>query len=396
MKKINMLIIAFILYFSGILIADAGSFSLIPSSNSVTIGSSYTVKVRYSGETLGSAKFNVQFNDVDCTGSSGYSTVISRCTGSACEVTLGYNANGYTSGSTLYTLSCKSNNAGTSRFSVALYNGDAWDVEGLNEISVSSASTSVSVSAATTTTTTKVTTTTTTSRQVITTKPSSKTTTKKTTIQSTTKPVATTVPKNDEQKTTEVNNQEVTTTTTTTTTQESALVVPDDLKLNKLKIVGYKFDFKPNQTNYKIKVAKDVDELYVIAEPIDPNTKVTNLGIINIKDKDYFIIKVYNELTFHSIEYKIVIDRKVDVVNSINNTVVLLAIFVIIAISAVLLSIFKKSKAKLEKVDNVVIDPIKSSVLNSNKFIDDDFIDKDENYQTTELTTIKNIKNKDE
>ncbi len=85
--------------------------------------------------------------------------------------------------------------------------------------------------------------------------------------------------------------------------------IPDDLKLKELKIVGYDIDFRPNLVAYTINVGENVDELYVIAEPIDEKTKIDGTGVVDIKNKNFIQIKVYNEFARNEINYKINIRR---------------------------------------------------------------------------------------
>ena len=98
-----------------------------------------------------------------------------------------------------------------------------------------------------------------------------------------------------------VTEKPTTTTTTTepTTTTEATTIAPSDISINNIKIVGYSLDFDKNKIEYTINVDKDTNELYVIVE--GDNLEVEGDGLIDIKDKDSFDIKVKqggSELTY--------------------------------------------------------------------------------------------------
>ena len=88
-------------------------------------------------------------------------------------------------------------------------------------------------------------------------------------------------------------------TTEPTTTTEATTIAPSDISINNIKIVGYNLEFDKNKNEYTINVDKDTNELYVIVE--GDNLDVEGNGLIDIKDKDSFDIKVKqggSELTY--------------------------------------------------------------------------------------------------
>lgn len=321
MKIKNMILISFFLLFAGSVRVDATSL-VISAPSSANVGSNFNVTVKHSGETIGSLQMSIAITNAECSVQSTCNGGVANCNGGSCLMSFNL-ANGLKAGNNIVTLSCHSN-GGTAKFNASIANKDAWDVEGMKQLSVGSASKSVVING-TTSTTKKTTTKTTISKRSTTGRTTTKkptttksTTTKKTTSKktstakitssSTTKiidriPDTTTTP---EEITDNIFEEETTTESTNTTT---TVYVPDDLKLKELKIVGYNINFKPNLVSYTIDVDENVDELYIIAEPADKETEIDSIGLVDIKGKDFIQIRVHNENAHHEMNYKINIRR---------------------------------------------------------------------------------------
>ncbi|MDE5630006.1 MAG: hypothetical protein K2I70_00250, partial [Bacilli bacterium] len=321
MKIKRWLIISIIMLMGMYTKVDAANSFVISAPSSANVNTNFNVSVKHSGETLGSLQMQIGITNAECSVQSTCSGGVANCNGGSCLVSFNL-ANGLKAGNNIITLSCHST-GGVAKFNASVANRDAWDVEGMKQLSVSSASKSVTINGSTATTK-KVTTQSTISKRPTTGRTTSSTT-KKTT--STTKKTTTsTIKKNTTtSKISETNTTRTTTenlpitsdiygttssvvesTTESTTTESTTTVyVPDDLKLRELKIVGYNINFKPNLSSYTIDVDENVNELYIIAAPIDDQTEIENLGLVDITGKDYIQIRVFNEHAHHEINYKI-------------------------------------------------------------------------------------------
>lgn len=337
-RKILLIICCLLMFISPTKIyAATGSLS-VKASSSVTVNKAYDVTVSYSGTTLGSLSMKITVSNATCSISSTASGGTSNTTSSGFEISY-FSTSGYKSGTTLAKLSCKSTKTGTAKITASPVSGDAYDIEGIEEITVSSGSKSITVAQVTTTT--------------------KKTTTKKTTTSK--KPTSTQV------KTTTTNPVEgitnptisMTTTTTTSTTTptttepitENMADVKDNYKLSSLKIVGFDIEFDKNQTGYEIEVPESIEEVYIIAEAVDLTKKIANTGIVNIKDKDEIIVRVYDEETNTGVSYKILLTP----LKNINAYTYFLPIINGILILIIIALLFKNknknnSKPKLDKL----------------------------------------------
>lgn len=300
---------------------DAANF-VISAPSSADVNTNFTVSVSHSGDTIGSLQMQIAITNAECSVQSTCSGGVANCTGGSCLTSFNL-ANGLKAGNNIITLSCRST-GGTAKFVASVANKDAWDVEGMKQLTVNSASKSVTIKG-TTATTKKVTT-----QSTISKRPTTARTTKSTTKSTTTKKTTTST----STKTTNKNSSTSTTTTTmkSTTTQDiweqptsdittsssemttteeitTTSYVPDDLKLRELKIVGYNINFKPNLSSYTIDIDENVNELYIIASPADEETEIETVGLVNIEGKDFIQIRVYNENANHEINYKINIRR---------------------------------------------------------------------------------------
>lgn len=386
MKNIKLIIFTMFCFLIATPKVFANNFS-ITTSGTWNYGKNYDVTIKYSGEKLGSVRLNASMTNANCSVKSVHPSGTRKCTGSSCDVAY-TDPNGIASGSTLLVLTCQPNQTATKVIlSARLENGDAWDLDGLNQINISPASKTITVTGTTSTTTTTKKPTTTTTRR-----PTTKTTTtKKVTTTTTTKKVTTGPTRPIDDKTTTTTRPtttlpwitdpttSTTSTTTTTTTTEVPIIVPEDMKLSSLQIVGYNIKFKPNCTSYDITVDPSVSELYVIAKPIDSLTKVTNTGIIDITNKDRITIRVYNELSHNHIEYTIRINNEeVDestleiLVN--NSKLFLLFSALLFVIIIMVIGALRKPKVKLEKVDNATI-AIENETVNVESATDKDFME---------------------
>lgn len=413
MKKISYLIVFNLMFilFSGN--ASAASINISAPGN-VTSGTSYTVSYVYSGDVLGSIDFDATYVNASCSLASKAGSGSCNSTGSDTHCSL-FSEAGFASGTTLLKLNCTS----TVNATFKVNDIDAYDITGRDSVSVSRGSSqSVTVSAPTTTTTTTQAPTTTTTRAVVTTKayvPQPTTTVKQTTAKQTTTAKSTTVKVNDATTTvapTEAVTEVVTDPTTevvespkveeTTTTKKNE--ISDDVKLSSLKIVGYDIDFKPNQTNYSITVARNIDEVYVIAKPVVDTSKIDNVEIVNIKDKNNFVIKVTNEKGNSTLEYVITVNREEEVKDSISfDDLLLILIIVVFAciIEYILINFISKKKdyKKLEKITNVNVETVYSTpvadLVNEDMLEINDNPDEDLNLSVVSNEDINNISNKD-
>lgn len=318
MKIKNIILISFLLLFIGSGRADATSL-VIEAPSSANVSSNFNVTVKHSGETIGSMQMAISITNAECSVQSTCSGGVANCNGGSCLMSFNL-VNGLKAGSNIITLSCHSN-GGTAKFNASISNKDAWDVDGMKQLSVGSATKSVVING-TTSTTKKTTTKTTISKRSTT---GRSTSTKSTTTKTTTKKISTN--KATSSNTTKITNKttastqlpittdEITSevseepTTFESTTPSTTVYVPDDLKLKELKIVGYNINFKPNLVSYTIDVDESVDELYIIAEPADGETEIDSIGLVNITNKDFIQIRVHNENAHHEINYKINIRR---------------------------------------------------------------------------------------
>ena len=299
---------------------DAASF-VISAPSSADVNTNYTVSVKHSGDTIGSLQMQIAITNAECSVQSTCSGGVANCNGGSCLTSFNL-ANGLTAGNNIITLSCRST-GGTAKFVASVANKDAWDVEGMKQLTINSASKSVTIKG-TTATTKKVITQSTISKRPTTAR-TTKSTTKSTTTKKTTSTSSKTTKKSSSTSTSTTTRSTMTqniwtqptsdsTTTSsseTTTTEEitTTVYVPDDLKLRELKIVGYNIHFKPNLSSYTIDIDENVDELYIIASPADEQTEIETVGLVNIAGKDSIQIRVYNENAHHEINYKINIRR---------------------------------------------------------------------------------------
>lgn len=315
MKKYKLIIFSLFLALGMVGQVSAASLA-ITAPSSANVSTDFSVVIKHTGDTLGSLQMQVAITNAECSVASTCSGGVANCNGGSCLMSFNLTS-GLAAGNNIMTLTCSST-GGTAKFVASIVNNDAWDVEGLKQISVSSASKSVTING--TTTTSNKTTTQTTVTKRSTTAASTKTTTTTTTTKKTTTTTKKTTTVKEGTTTTVAASQEITqvldddeeelTTDTTTTTTTTTVYVPDDLKLSELKIVGYNINFKPNLVSYTIDVEESVNELYLIATPVDSETQIEGVGLIDITDKDYIQIRVYNDNAKHEINYKIYIRRQ--------------------------------------------------------------------------------------
>lgn len=307
---------------------DAANSFVISAPSSANVNTNFTVSVKHSGETIGSLQMQIAITNAECSVASTCSGGVANCKGGSCLTSFNL-ANGLKAGNNIITLSCHST-GGVAKIVASVANRDAWDVEGMRQLTISSASKSVTIMGSTTTSK-KVTTTTTISKRPTTGRTTSSTTKKTTTKKPTTTKSSTKTTKipektknttikmpvtSDMPKPTSENTTEQTTESTTTEEPTTTVYVPDDLKLRELKIVGYNINFKPNLSSYTIDVDENVNELYIIAAPADEQTEIETVGLVNIENKDSIQIRVFNENAHHEINYKINIRRNKKNVNS--------------------------------------------------------------------------------
>ena len=320
-KKILFLILACLFSFGIVddVYALSGRLTLTSNVTSASVGSKYNVHVYYYGDTVGTIRINTSFTNASCSIYYQAEGFTRNCTTSGCKLKFEDYANGYKDGTRLATFACTSN-ASPAKFSAAVIDNDAWDLNGENSVTVSAASKSIPITGTTTTTkktttTTKKSTTksTTTTKKKTTTKAggtTAKTTTRSTTTKKTTQTTRKTQNTTSTQSHVILTTPRVTTTTTTEVITTSIDNIPDDMKLSDLKIVGYEIDFNKNNTGYKIEVAKDVTEIFVIATPIDNTNTVENTGVVNIEGLSSITVRVYNEDVDYEVLYSIKIVRE--------------------------------------------------------------------------------------
>lgn len=285
--------------------ALSGKLTVSSNVKSAATNTKFNVYVKYTGDTVGTIRISTTFKNATCTLYSQADGYTRNCTSTGCKIKFENYETGYKSGTTLATFAC-TGTASPATFSASVISGDAWDLEGLEAVNVSSGSSSVVI---TNSTTAKP-------------KPTTKSTTKKTTKKSTTTTKKTTTKAVGSTTTTTTTSKVISTTkktTVSTTIKTSTTTEPittnishinDDMKLDNLKVVGYDIDFKKNLTGYKIYVADSVDEVYVIAKPIDKSKKVVNTGVVNIEGLSHFSVHVYNEKTDQTVSYTVKIMRE--------------------------------------------------------------------------------------
>ena len=287
--------------------ALSGKLTVTSNVSSAATNTKFNVYVKYTGDTVGTIRINTTFTNATCTLYSQADGYTRNCTTTGCKIKFEDYESGYKSGTTLATFAC-TGTASPAKFSASVIDGDAWDLEGLEAVSVSSGSKSVTIINATTTT-----------KKATTTTKKTTTTTKKntsTTKTTTTSKVSTPVKESTTTTTTttkKVTTTDLTTTKKTTTTEPittNIAHINDDMKLESLKVVGYDIDFKKNLTGYKIYVADNVDEVYVIAKAIDSSKKVVNTGVINIEGLSHFSVMVYNDKTDETVSYTVKVMRE--------------------------------------------------------------------------------------
>lgn len=298
---------------------DAANF-VISAPSSANVNTNFTVSISHSGDAIGSLQMQIAITNAECSVQSTCSGGVANCNGGSCLTSFNL-ANGLKAGNNIITLSCRSA-GGSAKFTASVANKDAWDVEGMKQLTINSASKSVTING--TTATTKKTTTQSTISKRPTTARTTKSTTKSTTTKKTTSTSTKTTKKSNSSSTstttrfiTTHENMPYSTTTSETTSTASEMTteepttayVPDDLKLRELKIVGYNINFKPNLSSYTIDVDEKVDELYIIASPADEQTEIETVGLVDIAGKDYIQIRVFNDNAKHEINYKINIRR---------------------------------------------------------------------------------------
>ena len=352
---------------------DAANF-VISAPSSADVNANFTVSVSHSGDPIGSLQMQIAITNAECSVQSTCSGGVANCNGGSCLTSFNL-ANGLKAGNNIITLSCHSS-GGTAKFVASVANKDAWDVEGMKQLTINSASKSVTIKGSTATTK-KLTTQSTISKRPTTAR-TTKSTTKSTTTKKTTSTSTKTTKKSSSTSTTATTKStttqnmwtqptsDITTTSSseTTTTEETTttVYVPDDLKLRELKIVGYNINFKPNLSSYTIDIDENVDELYIIASPADEQTEIETVGLVNIEGKDSVQIRVYNENAHHEINYKINIRRnkrasESGVIGNVFSDSFKLIVFAMLGVIFFLIIIFtikgliKKSKNKTEQTE---------------------------------------------
>ena len=324
-KNILFLILAFIISFVGVddVFAASGKLTITSNVTSAATNTKFNVYVTYTGDTLGSINMQTTFTNATCTLYAQADGFTRNCTTSGCKIVFEDYNTGYKSGTRFATFAC-TGTASPAKFSASVINGDAWNFAGDTNVTVASGNFSLPITNVTTTTkktttttkkpttTTKKTTTKSTTKQVTT-----KTTTKGKTTTTTKKPTTTTKrPQTSTTLSTTKGNivitQPITTTHTTTTEVVTTSInhLPDDMKLKELKIVGYEIEFNKNNTGYQIELADDVDEIYIIATPVDRKNSVENTGVVNVEGLSNIKVRVYNELVEEEVIYNIKIIRK--------------------------------------------------------------------------------------
>lgn len=301
--------------------AASGKLTVSSNLNSTTVSTNtkFNVYVTYTGTTVGSISINTTFKNATCSVYAQAAGYTRNCNTSGCEMTFN-STNGYTSGTKMITYACTAT-ANPASFNVSVPNGDAWDVDGLEQINMSVSNLSLTVKNTTTKSTTNKSTTTTKKSTTTTKKTTTKSTTKSTTKGSTTTTKIISITNTTRRPTTPrvtsstQSNVVITipTAITTTTTKEvvttSINYLPDNMKLKELKIVGYDIDFNKNNTGYQIEVADNVTEVYVIATPNDNDNLVENTGVVNIEGLSSFSVRVYNEDIDQEVIYNIKLIR---------------------------------------------------------------------------------------
>ena len=119
------------------------------------------------------------------------------------------------------------------------------------------------------------------------------------------------------------------------------------LEIKKFKIVGYDMSFDVNKTKYTLDILEKVDELYVIIEGKD--IKVSNQGIIDIKNKDKVDITISNDESKTTYTINLNRIKECKDVNNINTTTILLSILVVV-ITLILIMLIINNKKKEKKI----------------------------------------------
>lgn len=367
--------------------ALSGKLSVTSNVNSVAINTKFQVYVKYTGDTLGSLTMQVNFSNAKCNLSEQAEGYSRKCTDTGCKLKFEDYETGYKSGTTFAKFSC-TGTASPAKITAAIVGGDSWgglDADGHptgeEPVSVSGGSKSITITNATTQAVVKTTTTTKKTTKKTTTKSTTKKTTSKTTVGTTTKKSTTTTIKSTTKPTTSTKKK----TTTTEPITTNIAHINDDMKLDKLKVVGYDIDFEKNLTGYKIYVDDKIDEVYVIAEAVDKSKKVVNTGVVNIEGLSHFSVHVYNEKTDQTVSYTVKIMREKSSLAEVLYTkfykpsVALAAIILTLIILGI--SLYKSGTfVKVEKLPTIASEDVTydGSKFVSNNMIDDDVIDDEE------------------
>lgn len=357
MKIRKKFLLSILVLFMANMRVDAANF-VITAPSSANVNSNFIVSISHSGDTIGSLQMAISITNADCSVQSTCSGGVANCNGGSCLTSFNL-ANGLKSGEKIITLECHST-GGKASFVASVSNKDAWDVEGMKQINISSATKSVIING-TTSTTKNETIKTTSSRRLTTGKTTSSTkktsTSQKKETTNTTKKTSLSTDKTTSSTTTKNDITTSNTSTMSTTSKTAPVYIPGDLKLNQLKIVGYNINFKPNFVSYTIDVDENVDELYIIASPADENAQIDTVGLVDITGKDFIQIRVFNENTNHEINYKINIRRSKkseedELIISLS-TVFKLVTFSMIGIIFIFIIFFTiRNKSKRKKIEN--------------------------------------------
>lgn len=304
---------------------DAASFS-ISAPTSVDVNKAFTVSIIYSGSTkIGSADGNVSFSNTVCSVSSRATGAITNQSGNKIVFNLN-NYEGYSNGTKIIVLSCQSSAIGTANFNTTSSN--AWDVEGINQVSISNAGKNVNVTNPTTAPT-----------AAQTTKSPKKTTAKTTPKKTTTKKTTTTIVP-------PINNESTTTSSTIAPTEEITENVTDSdnddkengyIELDEFRVIGYKL--KKEKNKYILNIDEDIDEIYVLAASDDEGVTITGDGAIDIKNKNRIVVEVEKDNIIS--KYIIKVQKKKD------NSVIIIGglIVIIVGMLVYFLIDWKKKKS---------------------------------------------------
>ena len=246
--------------------ASAASYSITASKTSAYRGDSVTVTV-----TIYAGTWNL------------------KVSGAATDTIVGYDMDGNVTTTKTYTIDTSS--LGTKTVTLT---GDITDYD--TDVTTRGISKSVSITVS----------------EAPATKPTTTTTTKKTTAPPTQAPKPTT--KTTQQQGNQNNN--TTTTTIATTEPTTEVTTTQVVNITNFKVVGYNIAFNKDTNEYDIKVARNVDELYIIVE--GEEILVDNVGVINIKDKDSVDVIVKKGET--TLTYKLNIIRDEEVKGAVEET----------------------------------------------------------------------------